>query len=93
MPNNEKNNHICDVDEKGIKFILFKMEIPVAVITSMEIYLNFIYFSKHTSVIATFYGMNIDLPSDINHPWTFLSQYTIMILVIIGSAVSTSIMA
>ena len=48
MPNNEKNNHICDRDDKGIKFILFKMEIPVAVITSMEIYLHFIYFSKHT---------------------------------------------
>lgn len=48
--------------------------------------------SVPVTVIATFYGMNIDLQGDINHPWTFLSQYTTMLFVIIGPAVSASIM-
>jgi magnesium transporter len=45
------------------------------------------------TVIASFYGMNINLLGDINHPSTFLSRYITMLLVIIGSIVSASVMA
>jgi magnesium transporter len=41
-----------------------------------------------TSTIATFYGMNINLPGSIAHPWTFLGEYTTMILVLLASIIS-----
>lgn len=37
------------------------------------------------TTIATIYGMNIDLPGSIAHPWTFLGQYTTLILVLLAS--------
>jgi magnesium transporter len=40
-----------------------------------------------TSTIATFYGMNINLPGSIAHPWTFLGEYTTMILVLLASII------
>jgi magnesium transporter len=41
-----------------------------------------------TSTIATFYGMNINLPGSIAHPWTFLGEYTTMMLILLASIIS-----
>ncbi len=41
-----------------------------------------------TSTIATFYGMNINLPGSIAHPSTFLGEYTTMILILLASIIS-----
>ncbi|PWU82121.1 MAG: magnesium transporter [Candidatus Nitrosopolaris wilkensis] len=41
-----------------------------------------------TSTIATFYGMNINLPGSIAQPWTFLGEYTTMILILLASIIS-----
>jgi len=41
-----------------------------------------------TSTIATFYGMNINLPGSIAHSWTFLGEYTTMMLILLASIIS-----
>ena len=41
-----------------------------------------------TSTIATFYGMNINLPGSIAHPWTFLGEYTTTMLILLASIIS-----
>ncbi|HET7149091.1 MAG TPA: magnesium transporter CorA family protein [Candidatus Nitrosopolaris sp.] len=41
-----------------------------------------------TSTTATFYGMNINLPGSIAHPWTFLGEYSTMILILLASIIS-----
>jgi len=41
-----------------------------------------------TSTIATFYGMNINLPGSIAHPWTFLGEYTTLMLILLASIIS-----
>ena len=41
-----------------------------------------------TSTIATFYGMNINLPGSIAHPLTFLGEYTTMMLILLASIIS-----
>jgi magnesium transporter len=41
-----------------------------------------------TSTIAAFYGMNINLPGSIAHPWIFLGEYTTMTLILFASIIS-----
>jgi magnesium transporter len=44
------------------------------------------------TTIATIYGMNIELPGSIGHPWTFLGQYTTLILVLLASIIFALLM-
>ncbi|MCX7794145.1 MAG: magnesium transporter CorA family protein [Thermodesulfovibrionales bacterium] len=39
------------------------------------------------TILGTFYGMNINLPGGSENPWTFLGQYTTLIVIIILSVI------
>jgi magnesium transporter len=40
-----------------------------------------------STVLGSFFGLNIPIPGSLSDPWTFLGTYTTMVVVLIGSAI------